>query len=181
MTTVDDPRELYIIVWGNYAKIGCSGDPVDRLTRVTHRGLTPPRQRGNPELVATVPGSMAAEQWLHATLAGHRANGEWFHLRGPVADLVQFAAAQADTAGIRALPAERPDRFTAPQGRRLVAMTVRRGPADLHARLQHAAVEPTVSADLGAIAACGALVVHLNGDWTPDHPRGCPDCVRRTR
>lgn len=99
MPAVTD-QQVYIIVWGSYAKIGCSVDPVDRLRRVTQRGQRPPRQHGVPELVATIPGGFDAEAWLHITLAQHRAAGEWFHLRGPVQDLVDFA----QTGSNRAFP-----------------------------------------------------------------------------
>ena len=89
-TSADQPH-VYLIVWGNFVKIGCSVDPIDRLRRVTSHGTRPPRQRGEPELVASAPGGFDLEAWLHTALAGHRANGEWFHKRGPVADLVELA------------------------------------------------------------------------------------------
>lgn len=97
-SALDTDRMVYLVRWGNYIKIGCSVDPYDRLQRVTKRGSRPPRQTGEPELVATIPGSLAVEAWLHTALAGERAVGEWFHLRGPVADLVAFAQTGSDRA-----------------------------------------------------------------------------------
>lgn len=170
-------RELYLIVWGNFVKVGCSVDPIDRLARVTGRGQRPPRQAGDPELIATVPGGMGAEGWLHAVLAGHRAAGEWYHLRGPVKDLVEFAAANGGS-----LP-PRPSRaHSGPRSRPHVdraaplrAWTSRRGePTD---RLRHAVA--TAEQLHRAVAACGAGVAVEVGPFDPRHDRACGDCLRR--
>jgi len=99
-TTSEPAPQVYLIVWGNFVKIGCSVNPVDRLRRCTERGSRPPRQRGAPELVATIHGDYATEAWLHIALAGYRANGEWFRNTGPVKALVDFA----QTGSTRAFP-----------------------------------------------------------------------------
>jgi hypothetical protein len=82
--------QVYCIVWGSYVRIGSAADPIDRLANIAE--TPPPQRRGNPELVGTVPGGFGVEGWLTAAFARHRTVGGWYHLTGPVADLVDAAA-----------------------------------------------------------------------------------------
>lgn len=63
-------------------KIGTADDPLERL-----RGL----QAGAPwrlRLMATMPGDHADERALHRRFAADRAQGEWFHMRRPLAQFI---------------------------------------------------------------------------------------------
>lgn len=181
-------QQVYLIRWGAYVKIGCSNDPIGRLARVTERGQRPPRQNGDPELVGTIAGGFGAEAWLHAALAGHRAQGEWFHLRGPVADLVEAAAdrgvddlpprpSRAHRAGV-ARAAVRPGLvpFIAVAARGPAATAVR------HVIMLPGSIPLEDDADLvlrsGALALCGTGVRLVTGEWQPGHVRGCLRCLR---
>src|SRR4051794_20984285 len=177
-------QQVYLIVWGNYVKIGTSTDPIGRLTRVTERGNRPPRQTGHPELVGTVAGGYGAEAWLHAALTRHRAAGEWFHLREEVRDLVEAAA----TRGVDDLP-PRPSRAhrsgvaraAARPGLVPRAAVAGRGPTELAVR--HVVLAPASAAvdtvlAPGVLALCGTSVRRIVGEGALGHVRSCARCLK---
>lgn len=172
--------QLYVIVWGPFVRLGTAADPIDRLARVAE--TRPPRVLGNPELIGTIPGTHAAEGWLSATLGAHRAGNGWFHLRGPVLELVG-AAARSGVEDLAPLTRRSMAPVRMRSGDALFSVTSARG--TLGARRQHAMLLPEATpTGLRLVspqpALCGAGVSLVLERFDPTDARSCGECRRAT-
>lgn len=170
--------QLFVIVWGGYVRIGAATDPIERLAGVA--ATRPPRISGNPELVGSVPGGHDAAQWLHAALNPYRAGDGWYHLRGPLLELVDAAARSGiEDLAPRTRGRHAPTRMRS--GDAIFAVTSARGaPGE---RRAHAMLLPELTpAGLRLTpsqpALCGAGVSRVLGTFGPETPHACPECRR---
>ena len=97
------PNTIYFITCLDFVKIGTASDPYMRLAQL---------QIGNPfplVLAAVIEGSLSYERHLHKQFAAYDHNGEWFHLKGDLAEFVTGlppAQNETDIAALRKAKAE---------------------------------------------------------------------------
>jgi hypothetical protein len=169
--------QLYVIVWGPFVRIGSAADPIDRLARVIEN--RPPRRvYGNPELIGSVPGGFGAESWLLAALLAHKAGAGWYHLRGPLLELVE-AAARSGVEDLAPRTGRAPVRMRS--GDAVFAVTSSRGEAGT--RKRHALLLPEgTPSGLRLISPqpglCGAGVSLVVGGFDGTDARACTECRR---
>lgn len=84
-------RYVYFIRWGEFIKIGCSGNPEERLHQISYRKKKegPSITDGNPYLIAYVPGAFKEEKQQHMRWHHLHDQGEWF--RAEEEELIVFA------------------------------------------------------------------------------------------
>jgi hypothetical protein len=81
---------VYVVRRGSHIKIGTTYSPQQRLREVMNGRLciTPPEVTGQPTLLALVPGDHRTERLFHRAFDEYRVEGEWFEIRGAVADWI---------------------------------------------------------------------------------------------
>lgn len=98
------PSEVYLIVWGDFVKVGVSQDPEVRLGQIRRRNPgshVPDGVTGEPVLLRTVLGDRLTEHLIHLALAPYSVGYEWFRKAGPVEVIVQaFAPVTAEPGAV---------------------------------------------------------------------------------
>lgn len=86
---------VYVLIVGNYAKIGYSTDPAARAKQVMRDATRRPADAvGVPVLLTYVPGNADTEKLLHRVFADLRVEGEWFRREGALERLLQELLAE---------------------------------------------------------------------------------------
>lgn len=79
---------IYAIQFGDYVKIGTTGDPAARMRQLPGGTKMPddldPGCQKRP--LMAVPGDYETERLLHSLMDAHRVAGEWFRLPQPAID-----------------------------------------------------------------------------------------------